>query len=578
MTQPMGMTDFFAMEAGEYLERLDAVVSSSQTPSADEFVRFARALRGSALMANQTAIAAASAGLEAFARAVGEGRRAWDPGTKQIAIRSVDDLKILVRKVGSDWTPDDDAKARAIAVELHQTVGGEGRPPTATQPAVRAIDAGPDAGARAFVAREGAAVASALDRAATVLGQNPLAHDQLQSVLRAMQPLRGLAGLADLPPMPDLLDGVERAIGEITRSRTPVSEAGAIFGAAAAALTRATKEVAATGKPAADSHEMTEFAQRLQAIVDEEGDVVAIDSLFHEDDGPHIVQAGKKSALPGTLSRVELVAHGEHLRQAADSLDKAETNTQRELRAHALAATFRALAGAGGSRMAAAAAEFASAARDAVTRGTAVRQATDFAVLLRKAGMVLSAPADREDAELASRLSDLTSRLRDLETGAPTPPAEVPTPAPAPAPPTPEPQAAPPAPTVAAPAPAPPSPSGPAADETPDLVGSLLRYDRYVAELGLDNPSLDEFLAGPPADPGAATAAPAPAAPAGSDDTATVGIETLCYSGPNAFERALSLRESVRAALADPSADRRRVQDLIEEIFDLVQLGLPAAS
>ena len=78
MTQPMEMTDFFAMEAGEYLERLDAVVSSSQTPSADEFVRFARALRGSALMANQTAIAAASAGLEAFARAIGEGRRAWD--------------------------------------------------------------------------------------------------------------------------------------------------------------------------------------------------------------------------------------------------------------------------------------------------------------------------------------------------------------------------------------------------------------------------------------------------------------------------------------------------------------------
>ena len=362
-----------------------------------------------------------------------------------------------------------------------------------------------------------------------------------------MQPLRGLAGLADLPPMPDLLDEVERAIGEITRSRTPVSEAGAIFGAAAAALTRATKEVAATGKPAADSHEMTEFAQRLQVIVDEEGDIVAIDSLFHEDDGPHIVQAGKKSALPGTLSRVELVAHGEHLRQAADGLDKAETNTQRELRAHALAATFRALAGAGGSRMAAAAAEFASAARDAVTRGTAVRQATGFAVLLRRAGMVLSAPADREDAELASRLSDLTSRLRDLETGAPTPAAELPAPA-------------------------------PAADETPDLVGSLLRYDRYVAALGLDNPSLDEFLSGPPADRGAATAAPAPAAPAGSDDTAIVGIETLCHSGPNAFERALSLRESVRAALADPSADRRRVQDLIEEIFDLVQLGLPAAS
>src|SRR2546426_11153393 len=59
---------------------------------------------------------------------------------------------------------------------------------------VRAVEAlGLDAGARAFVAREGAAIASALDRAAQTLRGNPLAHDPLQQVLRALQPLRGLA-------------------------------------------------------------------------------------------------------------------------------------------------------------------------------------------------------------------------------------------------------------------------------------------------------------------------------------------------------------------------------------------------
>src|SRR5439155_1570746 len=65
MTQPdkpVAMSDFFALEAGEYLERLDALLQPSEPPSADELVRLARALRGSALMANHQAIARAAAG------------------------------------------------------------------------------------------------------------------------------------------------------------------------------------------------------------------------------------------------------------------------------------------------------------------------------------------------------------------------------------------------------------------------------------------------------------------------------------------------------------------------------------
>src|SRR5438093_12294423 len=93
--KPLGMSDFFALEAGEYLERLDGMLAKGDSPSADEIVRLARALRGSALMANQPAIARAAAGLEVLARAVREGRRAWDPQTQQLALRAVDDLKIF---------------------------------------------------------------------------------------------------------------------------------------------------------------------------------------------------------------------------------------------------------------------------------------------------------------------------------------------------------------------------------------------------------------------------------------------------------------------------------------------------
>src|SRR5207247_1090981 len=244
---PLGMSDFFALEAGEYLDRLDALLQPPAPPAADELVRLARALRGSALMASQQGIARAAMGFEAFARGVREGRRPWDAATKQIAIRSVDDLKIFVRKAAS-WTEADTAKAEALASQLEQ-FGGR---PSAQVRAAEAI--GLDAGARAFVAREGAAIASALDRAGRALRANPIAHDPLQQVLKALQPLRGLAALNDLPPLPDLLEGIEQAIGAISRT-TVAPPAGVgdtiaeLFQMAATSIAHAAREVAERGRP-----------------------------------------------------------------------------------------------------------------------------------------------------------------------------------------------------------------------------------------------------------------------------------------------------------------------------------------
>src|SRR5438132_6684692 len=175
--KPLGMSDFFALEAGEYLERLDGLLAKGDSPSADEIVRLARALRGSALMANQPAIARTAAGLEALARAVREGRRAWDPQTLQLGLRGVDDLKIFVRRAGT-WTEADTAKAEAPAQQIEQLAGR----PSSHIPAGQAP--GLDAGVRAFVAREGAAIAGALERAAQALRANPRAHDPLPHVMR----------------------------------------------------------------------------------------------------------------------------------------------------------------------------------------------------------------------------------------------------------------------------------------------------------------------------------------------------------------------------------------------------------
>src|SRR5207253_1514800 len=87
--KPLGMSDFFALEAGEYLERLDGMLAKGDSPSADEIVRLARALRGSALMASQPAIARAAAGLEVLARAGarGAGAAGQSPGSRPTPAR-----------------------------------------------------------------------------------------------------------------------------------------------------------------------------------------------------------------------------------------------------------------------------------------------------------------------------------------------------------------------------------------------------------------------------------------------------------------------------------------------------------
>jgi hypothetical protein len=119
-------------------------------------------------------------------------------------------------------------------------------------------------------------------------------------------------------------------------------------------------------------------------------------------------------------------------------------------------------------------------------------------------------------------------------------------------------------------------------DEPGDLAGSLMRYRRYLETLGLGSPSLSELLAGPPADPRQARVPPvaparapagAAAAPVAVTTDEPVPITDLCYGGAAALQRAVALRVEVEALFAAgvPAAE---VRELVEEVFDLVQLGL----
>jgi len=552
--KPLGMSDFFALEAGEYLERLDTLLAAADSPNADELVRLARALRGSALMANQPAIARTAAALEAVARAVREGRRAWDPQTKQLAVRGVDDLKIFVRRAPT-WSEADTAKAEALSQELEQLAGR----PSAQVRAAETV--GLDAGARAFVAREGAAIASALDRAAQALRVNPLAHDPLQHVLRALQPLRGLAAVNDLPPLPDVLEGIERAIAELSRAGIdPPVNVGELFQAGATAIARAAREVAERGRPDHEGSEFRQFAAQLVRFLESEPDVVSIGTLYYNDSGPHMVSRGIPAARPSTLGRLELVSHGDHLRQAADSLERAPSATQRELRAHTLGTTFRALANAGGGVLADRVAQFAIAAREAVASGVAVTSPAAVAAELRRAGDVLARSGSGDEAALAAELDAVTAAIRAVQPSAPAP-APVARPVPPPSP--------------VAPAPTPRQPPAPHADEpvaeTPDLVGSWTAYQR-LARGGIGAASLDELLAGPRT---AAVPPPPPPAPSpqprAAAEPGVVDVRSLLYRGDRALHRAQELRAAAKQASGDS------LRALVDEVCDLVALALEAS-
>src|SRR5919206_4323298 len=119
MSSSVGVLDFFVVEANEYLERLDALLGSagSTGPEPDSFGRHARALRGSATMSRQGAIAELAGALERVARALRARELSWHPAAHACVVAAVDDLRILVRNA-RNWGPDDERRVRGRVAEL----------------------------------------------------------------------------------------------------------------------------------------------------------------------------------------------------------------------------------------------------------------------------------------------------------------------------------------------------------------------------------------------------------------------------------------------------------------------------
>ena len=546
MPNPLGPTDFFALEAGEYLERLARLAATEGGPPPEEFVRYARALRGSALMANQPEITRAAGALEGVARAYHQRMRAWDAALAEVVGQSVDDLKRLVRQA-REWTADDTARADKLSQALESI---SGRPPEGSRPAARSRGE-LNAGVRAFVAREGALVASALDRAARALEAEPAARDPLHNILRRMQSLRGLAALADLAPLPELLDSLELAVGQLLRASAPPEGVSEVFDAAAQALTRASRDVADQGRPAADAPEARHFAVLLIKRLVDDRDVVDIGELCPLGQ-PSVVERGTApdTGTPATPGSVEMLTHGEYLVHAADDLERAESATERDLRLFSLTGALDS------PRLAASASigfgldAFGRAVRLAIVTGSAAADPAGFAAALRSAGALIRGLTPRSDPEqastelagLAAVLGQSADGIVPIESLAPDDdvvPVE----------------------TLA-----------PAAPEDASLAGSFLTYARLSGEV--PRPSGNGGGARTSAPPVPAAPMVAPAAPAAVPMAeAAVDIGTLLYRGDAALRRADIVRQDLTNLLR-AGAGLSAIRPLLDELLDLVPLAL----
>ena len=571
MGQPTAMLDFFVLEASDYLERLDVVVQarSAAELKSEEFVRLARAFRGSALMANQQVMARAAQGLEAAARALRDGRLTWDDRVRGEVVRAIDDCKILLRRVKAPEAGDAQ-RAEAIGLGLERLAG----PVAAAAP--RSHLEGLDAGGRAFVGREVAAIASTLDRVARALTVDPGNREVLQGVGPAMSQLRGVAILNDLPPLADLLAAVDGAVKVVRATPGPIQpDAASVFDAAAHALARAAREVVETGCPVAESAESQGFAAALHRAFVRVDDPVPIELLCPADATSPVVQAGTPPAGGDAPPRVELVSEGEFLAAAAAELGRADLAVVRDLRLFVIGATLKPLMATNGSALGRALAAFAEAGWWAIGTGAAAAEPERFAEVVTDAASTLQSAEGGEEARLAQLLSAHASRLLLRLPYPPPAPAPAVEPAPAPAPARAAPRTTVRRPIVVTPA------------EEGGLAASWSSYEALVARGGFLGGSFDEFLGLAPAAPPlrATRPAPAPAAPEppivpieslapGEPDV--VPIESLLYDRAGVGRRLRDLRHELDAALAAAGTDRA-IRDLLGEVFDLVDIGFRAA-
>lgn len=324
MTSPPtgSFLDFFVLEASEYVEQIDALVSraSLSGPDSDSLQRVARALRGSATMAKLPAFAELASSLESVGRSLRQGSLGWDPPLKGALTAAVDDLKILVRAARA-WSPAEDQWALKRVAELARYV-----PTTASSAPTPVASTTP-----AFFATETSNIAAGLELLAT----RPDDREGAVIVLRRVRALRGVAGVRDIPALSEVSEAAETAIRPLELGEPRLTPVNVNVLRLAADLLHAIS-AGLTGGPTINetTPQYTGFLAALDAMLADSGGadrVIPIANLFYDDAGPYIVAAEPNPpTTPAQRFRMEVVSLGEHLHRVIDEARKATDAIQRE--------------------------------------------------------------------------------------------------------------------------------------------------------------------------------------------------------------------------------------------------------
>ncbi len=517
-----GLLDFFTLEASEYVEQLDGLVSraTATPPDAEAFTRAIRALRGAATMAKLTSIADLAVGMERLAKQVRVGSLPWDAATRAVAVAAIDDTKILIHNIRG-WSDADEARAQRGIAELERV-------------APKAEVTAPSRKPSAFLAAAAAEAAGGL----LDFAENPATLEQFAQVMEKVRALRGVAALSDLPPLSEVVDAVDAAAKPIELGQEEATaERRRLFRTAARVLLEGGDAVRLGGKPPVDSAAVREFslASASMSTAGEGDDIVPIASLLM--DGDAIEPAMNPPTTAAQRFRLEVVSQAEHLRRLVHDGRHAQDMATRERVSRELRAAVRALARAAQSFGAVEIANlFLAAERTAAALDPATLDVLDSAAMLLSAS----------DAAPESIRPQFVTLSESLTTAAPPPRLSTPrlsTPA-APSARVPSPSSSP------SMRPAPAATTSPVGDGFDAPSGAALRS---LLATGLSSlaPLADTTLA----------------APLVGDEDDVIPIEDLLLRGRDALERAIQIGDQLRQSSAVPDPV------MLTELYDLLQLA-----
>lgn len=509
-----GLLDFFTLEANEYVDQLDDLVSraSASAPAAEPFARASRGLRGAATMAKLRGIADVAQGLERLARQVKDGKLAWDAASRGVAIAAVDDLKILVRGA-RNWGEAEDQRVVKRVAELDHVAP---RAPIQHQRGKGA----------AYLAQAAAEAATGL----LSYADHPTSLEEFAETMRRVRALRGVAALKDLPPLSEIVDAVDVAAKPIEIGQEDATaERRRLFRTAARVLVEGGEAIRTGGLPPTDSAAVRDFAHAAETLRQGEREtdqVVPIATLLP--DGPmgaYITAAQNPPTTAAQRFRLEVVSQAEHLRRLVADGRAAIDAATRDRVGRELRGAVRSL---GRAAQSFAANEIANLFL-AAERGAAGLDQRALWVL-DEAGTELSRPEGIPPDELATRFRTLSKRL----TGTP--------PAPVTAQPARQRRAAAPTPAAGLPVMGGKSSGGVKGAELSALLSTGIAGLAPLATTHFADP-----LFGP--------------------DDDVVSIDEMLFRGKDALQQALTLSERLRDASTTADAST------LAELYDLLQLA-----